>query len=257
MLNASLNRSPVSPRVRTLTIAALLTLTIPLAGFAQATFYTVSGSVLDPTNRFLPGATLVLSHAERQSKHEVKSDATGHFEFVGVPSGEYALEASQMGFASYKANITVAGRNLTRAITMEVGSLNETISVASRVGDKVAAREVRRATQGKPESAPAECAAIPVGGIGGRIRPPKKLTDVRPVYPEHLSSTAVGGTVVMDALIGIDGNVRDVSTVSAPHPDLASAAMDAVRQWQFSQTLLNCEPIEVRMKVTTNFKSEP
>ena len=216
MLNARLNRSPVSRPARTLTIAALLALTIPLAGFAQATFYTLSGSVLDPTNRFLPGATLVLSNAARQSKHEVKSDATGHFEFVGLPSGEYALEAKQLGFAPYKANVAVVGRNLTRAISMEVGSLEETISIASRAGEKVAAPQVRRAAPSKSQVAPAECAAVPVGGVGGKIRPPTKLTDIRPVYPEHLSSTGVGGTVVMDALIGTDGNVRDVTTISAP-----------------------------------------
>jgi hypothetical protein len=45
-----------------------------------------------------------------------------------------------------------------------------------------------------------------------------------------------------------------VDVVSAPYADLGVAAMDAVRHWEFSQTLLNCEPIEVKMKVTANFQ---
>jgi hypothetical protein len=106
MLNIRLDRTPASRQARTLVVAALLALTVPLAGFAQATYYSVSGSVLDPTNRVLPGATLVLSNADRQSRHEVKSDAVGHFEFVGLPAGEYAFEARQMGFANFRT-ITV------------------------------------------------------------------------------------------------------------------------------------------------------
>ena len=81
--------------------------------------------------------------------------------------------------------------------------------------------------------------------------------DVRPVYPENLQTTKIGGAVTMNAVIGTDGFVRDVQNVKGPHPDLEIAAANAVRQWQFSTTLLNCEPIEVDMKVTTTFKAQP
>jgi TonB family protein len=37
------------------------------------------------------------------------------------------------------------------------------------------------------------------------------------------------------------------------HPDFAIAAVEAVRQWQFSPTLLNGKPIEVVMTVTITF----
>jgi protein TonB len=80
-----------------------------------------------------------------------------------------------------------------------------------------------------------------------------KLVDVKPEYPEHLKSAKVGGVVLIEAVIGTDGTIQDVQVENAPDPDLASAAVDAVRQWQFSATLLNCTPIDVRMKVTVNF----
>ena len=38
--------------------------------------------------------------------------------------------------------------------------------------------------------------------------------------------------------------------VSAPDPGLATAASDAVKQWEYTPTLLNCAPIEVRMGVS-------
>jgi protein TonB len=40
------------------------------------------------------------------------------------------------------------------------------------------------------------------------------------------------------------------------HPGLDEAALEAVRQWEFTPTLLNCEPVEVVMTVTMNFTVE-
>jgi hypothetical protein len=41
--------------------------------------------------------------------------------------------------------------------------------------------------------------------------------------------------------------------VPGEHPDLVRAAMDAVAQWQFAETLLNCQPIEIDMTVRISF----
>jgi TonB family protein len=47
------------------------------------------------------------------------------------------------------------------------------------------------------------------------------------------------GVVPLDALIGTDGTVVFARVVSASvHPDFADAAVEAVRQWKFSPTLL-------------------
>ena len=60
--------------------------------------------------------------------------------------------------------------------------------------------------------------------------------------------------VSIEALIGVDGSVQSVRVLSADiHPDFATAAVDAVRQWQFSPTLLNGQPVEVVINVTVTF----
>ena len=92
--------------------------------------------------------------------------------------------------------------------------------------------------------------------MGGQILAPMRLTNANPKYPENLRAAGIGGVVTMAALIGTDGNIQDVRAVESPHPDLESAAIEAVRQWQYTPTLLNCVPIEVRMKVTTQFNSQ-
>ena len=59
----------------------------------------------------------------------MRTDRTGHFEFVGLPRGNYALEAQLLGFAILRGTVTLAGQNLQRDMTMQVGSLQETITI--------------------------------------------------------------------------------------------------------------------------------
>ena len=47
--------------------------------------------------------------------------------------------------------------------------------------------------------------------------------------------------------------MRDVQVVKSVHPDLDNAAIEAVRQWLFDGTLLNCAPVEVTMNVSVDF----
>jgi TonB family protein len=267
MLNANVNRKPLSRWSRTFTVVALLGLTLPIAGLGAQTFVTVSGSVVDGTNRMLPNVKVVLTNTSNEAKHEVRSDNTGHFEFVGVPAGEHVLETNLAGFAPFRDKVTVAGRNITRNIELQVGSLEETITITDR-GDRKAsagqmenrsteaekAQLMRQLAQGMLQRAAEKCTSNGAGPVGGSIVPPIKLMDVKPHYPENVKNANVGGIVVLDALLATDGSVKDVQAVSSPDPDLQNAAVEAVRQWQFSSTLLDCVPIEVRMRVTVNFK---
>jgi hypothetical protein len=58
------------------------------------------------------------------------------------------------------------------------------------------------------------------------------------------------------ARIGADGTIADLETVSGSNPDLELAAGNAIRQWQFTPTLLNCVPIEEPMKSSEKFRAE-
>ena len=58
--------------------------------------------------------------------------------------------------------------------------------------------------------------------------------------------------VILDALIAEDGSVRDVKVLRSV-PLLETAAVEAVRQWRFTPTLLNGLPVQVIMTVTVTF----
>ena len=88
--------------------------------------------------------------------------------------------------------------------------------------------------------------------VGGKILPPKKVKDISPVYSAIAQSARVQGVVILEATIGVDGRVQNVRVLRSI-PLLDAAATDAVRQWQYTPTLLNGVPVAVVMTVTVNF----
>ena len=65
-------------------------------------------------------------------------------------------------------------------------------------------------------------------------------------------SARVSGIVILEAVIAEDGTVRDVKILRSI-PLLDKAAVHAVRQWRFTPTLLNGQPIPIVMTVTVAF----
>ena len=88
--------------------------------------------------------------------------------------------------------------------------------------------------------------------VGGSVRPPKKLVDVRPEYPADARAAKIQGVVILGIVIGENGSVIDTMVLRSI-PELDQAAIDAVNQWQFEPTLLNGEPVEIELTVTINF----
>ncbi len=88
--------------------------------------------------------------------------------------------------------------------------------------------------------------------VGGQIRAPQKVVNVAPVYPQEAQDARVQGVVIIEAKIGADGSVAEAWVVRSI-PMLDQAALDAVRQWRYSPTLLNGAPVPVIMTTTVNF----
>jgi TonB family protein len=240
-----------------MTAGALLTFTVALAA-AQTGPVTFSGSVFDSTGAPVPGATVVLTNTQTKAKFEVTSGDFGQFTFVPLPADTYVLAASLPGFKKAEDSVTLTGKSVKRDVRLNLGELQETITV-----------------RGVPGGVPAGVSGGVPGGIqtrlydrtgfqkdlesckassaGGRVRPPRKIKDVRPLYPSSLVDAKIAGKVLMKAIIAVDGTVRDVQVVKSAQPDLDNAAVEAVRQWLFDGTLLNCTPVEVTMNVSIDF----
>jgi TonB family protein len=88
--------------------------------------------------------------------------------------------------------------------------------------------------------------------VGGEIREPKKIKDVKPFYPADAHAAGVQGIVVIDITVDPEGKVSDAQVLRSI-PQLDQAAIDAVRQWKYMPTLLNGTPVSLMMTVWIMF----
>jgi TonB family protein len=242
MLNPRVDRTPVSRRVAVACASALTAVTLAAAAVhAIQAPAALSGTVYDPTGGVMPGVAVTLEDAQQHSA-QATTDSSGRFAFPGIGSGRYVLSAALPGFKTLRDTFDLKNSaDWDRAVTLQVGTLQETITVSAG----------RLVSGGVPSST----GTLPVRvRVGGNIRVPKKTLDVRPVYPTSMRVAGREGQVPIEATIGPDGSVSSVRVLSAQvHPDFAIAAVDAVRQWRFTPTLLNGQPVEVVMTVTVQF----
>jgi protein TonB len=87
---------------------------------------------------------------------------------------------------------------------------------------------------------------------GGNILPPARTSYTAPVYPPIAIQARREGTVILEAVIDEAGAVRDVTVVRSV-PLLDRAAIEAVRQWRYSPTRLNGEPVAIILTVRVTF----
>jgi TonB family protein len=81
---------------------------------------------------------------------------------------------------------------------------------------------------------------------------PEAIHKVPPQYPDAARKADIEGRVIVSALVGRDGLVKDVRVVKSIAP-LDEAAMAAVRQWAFKPAMKNGEPVSVWVTVPVNF----
>ena len=84
------------------------------------------------------------------------------------------------------------------------------------------------------------------------ITPAMQKLRVDPPYPELAKKTHVQGTVLLRIVIDATGHVAQVTVVSG-HVLLAPAAVEAVKKWVYTPTVLNGTPVEVEGVVVVNF----
>jgi TonB family protein len=246
MLNTSLDRRAPSRRALITAAVLLVAAALPAAALraAQIGPRSLTGTIYDASGGVLPGVPLTLEDAQ-EFKWQAVTDASGRFEFPPVQPGRYALEATLPGFRALRGEfeLETAG-DWDRAIILQVGELTERVTVS-------ASRIPAGSAQAVQPSGPARVR------VGGNIRAPHKLYNVNPIFPATMREAGRSGVVPVEAIVGPDGSVHSARVRGGHiHPDFAAAALDAVRQWRYSPTLLNGVPVEVVMTVTVAFSLE-
>ena len=81
---------------------------------------------------------------------------------------------------------------------------------------------------------------------------PEAVTKIAPTYPDLAREAGVDGTVLVQALVGKDGRVKDTKVVKSI-PMLDAYAVAAVKQWVFKPALSNNKPVAVWVAVPVRF----
>ena len=121
--------------MRKSTFALLLaaSLAIPAFAFGQGGDSSIRGTVTDDSGAVLPGATITASSPALIAPATVVADSQGGFRLVNLPVGEYVLEASLSGFATYRQEgiLLRASTNIGVDPVLSISSVQETVTVTA------------------------------------------------------------------------------------------------------------------------------
>ena len=224
-----------------------------LATPAAAQTGRVAGALTDETGGVLPGVEVraLMRDDSGETTRSVVTNGSGRYELNALAPGAWVITASLPGFETATLRQTVqVGDSLDWSPMLELGTIQETIAITTADNSPARSESERR-----PAAAPPAAATTPVR-VGGNVRPPMKVVNVRPGYPADAAAQGVGGVVIMRATIAIDGTVRDIQPLRSPNESLTQAATNALLGWEFSPTLLNGTPVATRMMATFNFTKE-
>ena len=222
--------------------AAVLAAVIPLAALhAQnaGPVASLAGSVYDASGAAVPGV-LILLNSNKSTQEAARANDAGEYKFSGIPAGTYTMQIRAHGFAEFqKAIVLTAGAAQQMYITLDVGQVTEAVEVVGRGPHPQEAGTPRRIR------------------VGGMVQATKLISSVKPAYPPGTEAAGIEGTVLLRAVISIEGNLLGVSVMNTSvDAELAKAAMDAVQQWRYQPTLLNGEPVEVVTTIAVTFRLE-
>src|SRR5262245_57733862 len=112
----------------------LMLLALPSSAVAQSSMGTVSGTVTDTAGAVVSGATVTLVNQDTNVHAARTTNADGHYVFVNVRPGTYALTIELTGFATTKVATFAVGVNETVAgnVSLKVGSVEESVEVTTQ-----------------------------------------------------------------------------------------------------------------------------
>lgn len=271
---ASSNARPVLRRVAPRPVVAMAAAAAAPAAQAPAS---LSGVLRDASGAVLPGVEVTLTNTAAEMSYKAVSDGVGRFAFRGIPAARYELTGRLPGFRVVTDTVILSGGDDQQiSLMMQVGGIMETVTVNCPGGAAALPRSASAAFLALDRRSPTTLArrspgeggplfALPQAGqslpvrVGGQIAAPRQASRVAPTCP----GTPPGGgyVVILEATIRIDGSVSDIVSLRPKPADAQTApfmqaAIDAVRQWQYTPTRLNNVPIPVIMAVTVTFTSD-
>jgi TonB family protein len=244
LLDPRRERRALSARVCMAALSGILVCAIPFAALRAQNAEpksSLTGSVFDASGAAVPGATVLLNNVHGKNQEIARSGDAGEYQFASLPAGKYDVEVKAPGFALYQRHsVELSPASPVHLdVNLDLGSVSEAVEVVGR--------GPRPASSGPPRRI----------RVGGNVQATKLVQMTKPVYPAAAQGAGIEGTVLLHAVISIQGTLLGVTVLNTSvDPQLAQSAMDAVKTWQYEPTLLNGAPVEVVTTITVNFRLE-
>ena len=101
----------------------------------QVLYGTLVGTVTDPQQGSVVGATVIVKNNATGYKVDAKTTDRGTYEIPNIPPGVYDVKIAAAGFVSFEAkDIPIEANNIARLdAPLKLGSVTETITVGAEV----------------------------------------------------------------------------------------------------------------------------
>ena len=116
--------------MRLFTTVLITILALPCA--AQNVTGSISGVVQDTSGQLVPGASVTISNNATVATVKLQTDDRGDFTAAGLQAGTYSLRISKEGFKQFEQSglvLTAGERRSVGGLTLQVGAVNETVTV--------------------------------------------------------------------------------------------------------------------------------
>ena len=246
LLDGGRNRTPLTRRVAVTVAGLAIALILPVATLtthAQAGRGALAGIITDPSGARIPKATVIAKNLDGSNQETTLTNEAGEYGFSAIPPGRYAIEVRVPGFKLGKQEGVVTSGTATRVdAAMELGGISEQVTVRAA---RSAPAPVMPQRSGTPQRIP----------VGGNVQMARLIRQPRPDYPAELKQLGVTGVVMIQAVISKDGELLNPRVVNTDVDwRLAQSALDAVKQWRYTPTLLNGQPVEVATSVAVAYE---
>lgn len=174
---------------------------------------------------------------------------------AGKPSGGASTQNASTRAQRRKAT---ARKRRARRTTPVAKEIPKTFSrhVFSGGTDVQGEPEAQAPAGDEPPPTPAPTPAPKKTIVAGGVLNGKAISKPAPEYPAIAKAAGASGTVVVQIVVGEDGQVVSASAVSG-HPLLQQAAVAAARRARFAPTTLSGQPVKVSGVITYNFVLNP
>ncbi len=204
-------------------------------------------------------ATIPPQASTVQNASPVPADARARRPPSPPPEGLVVYEGGKVVFRETprKLPIQAADRQRITSSAVPAAPQGKADAEVGRVGFAGGSRSSAAGAAPPTETGTATTAPLPApvsqpGPRVSQISGGHLLQRVPPVYPSRAKELHLQGKVMLEALVGRDGRVREIKVLSGD-AILAQAAVTAVRQWEYEPFMLNGVPVDMPTRITVNF----